>query len=149
MCEGRGEEEGVIKAWSADGCSLWSLMKSCSPAEAPNYLYIKPSQPMGLEEKRATLTALPTQSGDASCPPLWGASNSNLFSLIYQTGKKNSTGKQKWLLTPLLSSVFVQWTFCLQKLDPDNHIIAKIIFQRYNLLLFIRKKRNPTVWVCI
>lgn len=70
VSQGQEEEEGVIKALSADGCRLWSLMKSCSPAEPPNYLYRKPSQPMGLEEKKAAVTALPSQSAEAPQPSL-------------------------------------------------------------------------------
>lgn len=98
---------------------------------------------MGLEEKRATLTALPNQSVDASRPRLWGASNSNLLSDLPDGGGILQVNKNDFW--PLLSSVFVQWTFCLQKSDPDNHITAKIRFQRYNLFLFIRKKRSPSV----
>lgn len=65
---GAGRGGRCNQGLSADGCRLWSLMKSCSPAEPPNYLYRKPSQPMGLEEKKAAVTALPSQSAEASQP---------------------------------------------------------------------------------
>lgn len=78
-------------------------MKCCSPAEPPNYLYIKHWQPMGMEEKTATLTALfpPNQSMPHFSP---STHRSRLNQRHKLTVRKPQPGLTPalWLMTPVV-----------------------------------------------
>lgn len=79
---------------------------------------------MGLEEKKTTFTALPSQSAEAS--------QFSLKNIEQQPFLSDLPGGRKILQVnknDLLSSVFVRWTLCLQKSDPDNHIKDNINFR--------------------
>lgn len=110
-------------------------MKCYSPAEPANYLYLDPSQPVGMEEEDASLTDLQAQSADALCKPA-GEHPPAIFSVWFTGRKKKSTGKQSWLLTAVvLWCLLRRDVFCLQKSEADSHITAEIIRQAgFNLM---------------